>query len=552
MATSARARGYVGRRIARGVRRVYSLRQRRVPPVTTARDRALREDPTRMSTTHARVHGDATTPAGLTPGAVPPPPAPRVRAPGRERWSWALYDFANTIWSMNVATLYFSVWLISDLGASNTSYAIANGASSLLVALSIPVLGAISDARGRRKPWIVGFTLAACAATALMGLVGQTMLPLYGDAVIGGVARPEAYHAGGAALAWLVVAFIVANYAYQAAQPFYNAMLPELVPAEEMGTLSGIGTAVGYCGTIVGLLLVAPFFNGGVPVPGVGPLPEGFVHALRTAVPLTAHGGRVSTFAPTALAFLLFSLPLFVFCRDRYPKHAPIAWRAAFADVKRTLVDTKRYPGARRFVIASLMYQDAIGTIVSFMAVYAVKAMHFERGAETKLFVVLTVPAIAGSYVCGKLVDRIGPKRTLMAVIVAWVALLVGMIVVPGAGAFWAVGAGIGFIFGGVPTAERPMMLSLVPEREAGRFFGLLMLSARAAAIVGPFVWGLTVDGLEPAFGSGVADRPAVATVAGARARALPRQAGGPERAVGSAGDVATDADSVGAAPSAR
>ena len=81
--------------------------------------------------------------------------------------AWALYDFANTIWSMNVATLYFSVWLISDLGASNTAYAVANGVSSALVALSIPLLGAISDARGRRKPWIVGFTLVACAATAV-------------------------------------------------------------------------------------------------------------------------------------------------------------------------------------------------------------------------------------------------------------------------------------------------------------------------------------------------------------------------------------------------
>jgi len=489
-----------------------------------------------MATTHAHTHGDATT--SLTPDVDRPHGARRARAPGRERWSWALYDFANTIWSMNVATLYFSVWLISDLGASNSAYAVANGVSSLLVALSIPVLGAISDARGRRKPWIVGFTIAACAATVAMGLVGQSMLPLYGDALIGGSGRPEAYHAAGAALGWLVLAFVVANYAYQAAQPFYNAMLPELVPAEEMGTLSGIGTAVGYCGTIVGLLLVAPFFNGGVPVPGVGPLPEGLVSALRSAVPLTAHGGRVSTFAPTALAFLLFSLPLFVFCRDRYPKQAPIAWRAAFADVKRTLVDTKRYPGARRFVIASLLYQDAIGTIISFMAVYAVKAMHFAQGAETKLFVVLTVPAIAGSYVCGKLVDRLGPKRTLMAVIVAWVALLAGMIAAPSRAAFWAVGAGIGFIFGGVPTAERPMMLTLVPEREAGRFFGLLMLSSRAAAIVGPFIWAWTVDGLEPSFGSGVAYRAAVAAVAVAMGIALLVLAGVPERPVGAAGGV--------------
>jgi UMF1 family MFS transporter len=445
-----------------------------------------------------------------------------ARAPARQRWSWAFYDFANTIWSMNVATLYFSVWLIADLGASNTAYAVGNGVSSLLVALSIPLLGAISDARGRRMPWIIGFTLLACAATLAMAAVGQYALPLYGDAVVNGLGpRPEGFRLAGPALAALVVAFIVANYAYQAAQPFYNALLPELVPEQEMGTLSGIGTAVGYCGTIVGLLLVAPFFNGALPVPGTGPLPGGFVDALRAAVPFTAHGGRVSTLAPTAFLFLLCSLPLFLFVRDRRPRSAPVAWRQAFADVRRTLVDTRRYPGARRFVIASLLYQDAIGTIISFMAVYAVKAMGFGQGTETRLFLVLTVPAVLGSYVCGKLVDRLGPKRTLMGVIAGWVLLLVAMIFAPSQTAFWVVGAGIGFIFGGVPTAERPMMLSLVPEEEAGRFFGLLMLSARAAAVVGPFVWGFTGDGLEPALGTGAAYRAAVGAVAVAMAAAL-------------------------------
>jgi MFS transporter, UMF1 family len=480
-----------------------------------------------MATPPAAPHVDPRPAPAGAPAAGPPSVA--RRAPARERWSWALYDFANTIWSMNVATLYFSVWLISDLGASEDAYAIGNAVSSLLVALSIPVLGAISDARGRRMPWIVGFTLLACLATVGMAIVGQSMLPLYGDAVIGGAARPDGYHAGGAALAALVVAFVVANYAYQAAQPFYNAMLPELVPPEELGTLSGIGTAVGYCGTIVGLLLVAPFFNGALPIPGTGPLPEGVVGALRALVPFTSHGGRVSTLAPTALAFLLFSLPLFLFCRDRFPRREPVEWRRAFADVKRTLVDTKRYPGARRFVIASLMYQDAIGTIIAFMAVYAVKAMHFEAGAEVKLFLVLTLPAVVGSYVSGRLVDRFGPKRTLVAVIASWILLLIGMIVAPSRTAFWIVGAGIGFIFGGVPAAERPMMLSLIPEREAGRFFGLLMLSARAAAVIGPIVWARTVRWTEPAFGSGAAYRAAVATVALAMVLAILILAGVPD-----------------------
>src|SRR5919202_791157 len=96
---------------------------------------------------------------------------PVVRAPRRERLSWAIYDFANTIWSMNVTSLYFATWLVVDLGASNTSYSWATAVSSLLMAVSVPILGAISDARRRRKPWVVGFTVTSCLATAAIGVI---------------------------------------------------------------------------------------------------------------------------------------------------------------------------------------------------------------------------------------------------------------------------------------------------------------------------------------------------------------------------------------------
>ena len=437
-----------------------------------------------------------------------------VRAPWRERASWALYDFANTIFSMNVATLYFSVWLISDLGASNTVYAIGNGVSSLLVVLSVPLLGALSDARGRRKPWVVGFTLVSCVACAAIGVIGQRSLPVVGEAVAGGTTLPASWQPTLGAFAWVLVAFIIANYAYQAAQPFYNAMLPDLVPPEEQGRLSGIGTAVGYVGTIVGLLLVVPFFNGAIPL--LGDLPASLLDVLHRVIPFTAHGGRVSTFVPTALLFALFSLPLFIFCHDRTPRrdHVPLDWKRAFRDVAHTVRDARDHRGALPFILASFLYQDAVGTIVSFMAIYAVKAMGFARGAETTLFIVLTVPAIVGSYVAGRLVDRIGARRTLVLTIVGWILLLVAMIAVPSQRAFWLVGLMIGLIFGGVPTAERPLLLSLVPEAEAGRFFSLLLLSSRAAAILGPLVWSITVDVLEPMSGTGVAYRAAVLTVA--------------------------------------
>jgi UMF1 family MFS transporter len=216
------------------------------------------------------------------------------------------------------------------------------------------------------------------------------------------------------------------------------------------------------------------------------------------------------------MLFLLFSLPLFFFCHDRFPQkeRKTIAWKRAFHDVAETLRDARKYPGVIPFILASFLYQDAIGTIVSFMAIYAVKAVGFADGTETTLFLVLTIPAIFGSYAAGQLVDRIGAKRTLIFTIVAWIVLLIAMIVAPSQAAFWGVGLCIGLIFGAVPTAERPLLLSLIPKEEAGRFFSLMLLSSRAAAVAGPFVWSLTVDILEPRQGTGLAYRAAVITVA--------------------------------------
>jgi UMF1 family MFS transporter len=432
-------------------------------------------------------------------------------APLRERVSWALYDFANTVFSMNIATLYFAAWLVADLGRSNTLFAIANGIASALVVVSIPVFGALSDTTQRRKPWVVGFTLLACAATVLMAAIGERGLPLVGEFVIAPAASGTAMPS--LALFGMLAAFVVANYAYQGAQPFYNAMMGELTPAAKRGRLSGMGAAFGYAGSITGVLLTFPFFSGSVPI--IGPVSPSILAFLRSAIPFTAPGGRVSTFVPTALLFLLFSLPLILFCRDhnalRGKVHLP--WKQSFQKLRETLREAKQYPGVARFILTSFLYQDAMGTIIANMALYAIFAMGFTKGAEVTLFVVLTVPAVLGSYLIGKLTDRIGPKRTLMWVIAGWVLLLTALILAPSRAAFWIFGGLIGLIYGGVSTAERPLLLSLVPEAEAGRFFSLMVLSARAAAIVGPFIWAITVDNLVGPVGAGIAYRAGVVTV---------------------------------------
>ncbi|MFL5609337.1 MAG: MFS transporter [Gemmatimonadaceae bacterium] len=441
-------------------------------------------------------------------------------APLRERLSWALYDFANTVFSMNIATLYFAAWLVADLGHSNTLYATVNGIASALVVLSIPVFGAISDATQRRKPWVVGFTLIACFSTVVMAALAQFGLPMVGEGVTSAAAASQ-FLSPGIALFGVLAAFTIANYTYQGAQPFYNAMMPELVPVDHRGRISGMGTAFGYIGSITGVILTFPFFTGQMPI--IGKVPDRIVEFLRNAIPFTSHGGRVSTFVPTAVLFLLFSLPLFIFCRDHNVLRGRkrVAWREAFRDVRHTLDEAKKYPGTLRFIVTSFLYQDAMGTIIANMALYAIFAMGFVKGSEATLFVILTVPAVIGSYAIGKLVDRFGPKRTLSWVLAAWIVLLLSMIVAPSRSVFWIVGACIGLIYGGVATAERPLLLSLVPDVEAGRFFSLMVLSSRAAAVVGPFIWALAVDGLTSSMGVGFAYRAGVFTVAIGMALAL-------------------------------
>ncbi len=402
-----------------------------------------------------------------------------ARAPAAERVSWALYDFANTIFSMNIATLYFPVWIVAERGASATAWSLATSTSAAVVLFAAPYFGARSDVSRRRKPWVVGFTLACVAATALLG-------PLSGSAL------PPA-----TALLVLLATFVVADVAYQLALPFYNAMLPELVPPAEHGRLSGLGTALGYVGSIAGVLLVAPFVSGTWTLPGVS--------------------GRPAAFLPTAVLFLLFSLPLFFFLRDHVPRprseRRPVPFREIAGKIAEAFRETRKYPGLRRFLFASYLYQDALGTAIAFMAIYAVKVLGLAKGQEIRLFVALTLPAIAGSYLAGFASDRIGPRRTLTFVLWGWIAGLAAIALAPSLSAFWIGGALLGFVFGGIGSVERPLLLTLVPDSEAGRFFGLLVLSARAAAIAGPLIWALVADHLFVGFGEGVGYRVAVASL---------------------------------------
>lgn len=377
----------------------------------------------------------------------------------RQVWGWVIYDFANTIFSMNVVSLYFSLWITVDNGREEILVSLANSTSMLLVALSMPILGVISDRYKRRLPFLFGLTLSCVAFTSLISIVGWT------------IPSP------GLRVALTLGLFVLANYSYQGGLVFYNALLPQVSPPKLMGRVSGYGTAMGYLGAIVGLALVMPFNRGSL---------------LGWEIPLIGGGGRVATFLPTGIFFLLFSIPTFLLVREGEEKGAlsGINLREIWGKVWEGISNTKRYPGVLRFLISKYLYEDAIATVIIFMGVYGNRVMGFSDSVLVSFLMVSTSTAIIGSIAFGHLTDKIGPKRTLCLVLTGWIICLSALALSSTPLLFWIIGSLIGIFLGGTWASSRPLLVELVPQDMLGEFFGLYSLSGKLAAIAGPLIWG--------------------------------------------------------------
>jgi UMF1 family MFS transporter len=387
--------------------------------------------------------------AGLTPGG-------RARVP----LAWAFYDFANTIFSFAVVSGAIGLWLTNAarFGERDGNFllSIAIVASVGLNALVSPVLGAVSDrAGGRRMPYLLLFTLVCIIPTAFIGLA----TPIVGLGL-----------------------FLVANFAYQAALIYYDATLRMVSYPATRGKLSGIGVAIGYCGTIfVGLLI---FFLD-IPV-----------------------GDR---FLVAALLYALFAVPIFLFVRDPAGTVRPTFGDVArsWAQLKLTVQHAKEVPGLWRFLIGRFFYSDAVNTIIVVMSVVAVHAVGLSESTANIVLLGLTVVAVVASFGWGILVDRMGPKRTLMIVLGSWaVGLVVGglSLSIPGGfglGLFLIGGAILGSGLGGVQVADRVFMMRLSPPERLGEFFGLYGLVGKGSQVIGQLLYGLIILLFLDTFGNG-------------------------------------------------
>ncbi|KAF0242388.1 MAG: MFS transporter UMF1 [Planctomycetota bacterium] len=448
--------------------------------------------------------------------------------------SWVLYDFANTIFSMNVVTLTFSLWVTLNNGKSDLWVGAANVASAVLVVLAMPLLGVWSDAYQRKQAYLRIATFACCALTALMG-VAALCVPGTGGRVLAGTAF-----------------FVLAFFAYHAGMVFYNALLTSVSSEATRGRVSGFGVAAGYAGAIVGVLLVLPFEKGRLfsfPVPGLfgawepvavtpgvdgslrdGPVdrdvnfdyevkgfePAGglkvrdvfdraaqmrFYEVSWKGVPAGSEvrrrrsgWGRAGTFIPTGILCLLFALPCLLWVKEKPgPPGKAVGTRQAYAQVWKSLRATREHPGVLRFLVGKYFYEDAISTVTIFMALYGAKVLKFPDESVRYFLVAAIAFALAGSLACGFLTDRWGPKKTLLAVLAGWIVFLSLAAVNTDARYFYVLGPGLGALLGALWTSSRPLLVTLVPPERQGEFFALSELTGKTSAVVGPILWGAII-----------------------------------------------------------
>jgi len=377
-------------------------------------------------------------------------------APRRGLFGWCLYDWANSAFPTVIITFVFSAYFTKAIAADEISgtaqWGIAISLSGLFVALLSPFLGAIADHGGRRKPWMFVLTLLCVVASALLWL-----------------ARPETN--------FIILALslaALANFAFEMAMVFYNAMLPDLVPRQRIGRLSGWGWGLGYAGGLVclGLILVL-LVQAETPIFGLDK--ESFEH-IRATGPMVA------------IWMAVFAAPFFLWTPDR-PDQG-ISFAAALKRGIATLIDTFRrvreYKQIVRFLIARMMYTEGLNTLFTFGGIYAAGTFGMEFDELILFGIALNVTAGLGAAAFAWVDDRIGPKRTILIAVTGLTVLGAVLLFVEGKALFWTFALPLGIFVGPAQAASRTMMARLAPPRMMTEMFGLYALSGKATAFLGP------------------------------------------------------------------
>ncbi len=371
-------------------------------------------------------------------------------------FSWLLFDFANTSFSVIMVTfvfpLYFKNVICNGEPSGDALWGFSISLSMLLVALISPVLGAAADYSGKRKRFLFVFTLISVLATAMLSFSGPGM-----------------------AVAAIAL-FILANIGFEGGLVFYDAYLKELATDKSVGRVSGYGFAMGYLGALAILLLTKPLLS------------KGIVLSNAPNVQLS--------FLAASVFFALFSVPIFLALRDQKKKQGPAISFASLGssikEVKHTVRHIMNYPDLVRFLLAYFFYNDAILTVIAFSSIYAQNTLGFTTGELIVFFMLVQTTAIAGSIIFGFVTDKIGPKKTIVITLLIWFVVVIAAIFADRKELFFYTGMLAGLSMGSSQAASRSMMARLTPREHVTVFFGFYDGTfGKASAIVGPLVFGI-------------------------------------------------------------
>lgn len=398
--------------------------------------------------------------------AVDPQVSGRGATP-RALISWCLYDWANSAFPTVITTFvfaaYFTKAVAADPVAGTSQWGVAMSLSGLAIAVAGPVLGAIADHGGRRKPWIAVFTMLCVTLTALLWFV-----------------RPDPAFA-----LYALVLVAAANFSFEMGGVFYNAMLPGLAPHGRLGRLSGWAWGVGYAGGLTCLVVAL----------------SGFVQADNPWLGLDrAAAEHVRATAPlVALWFALFSLPLFAWTADVPATGVGLAEaaRRGIATLAGTLRRIGDHRMTARFLLAHMIYADGLNTLFAFGGIYAAGTFGMEFSEIIVFGIGLNVTAGLGAALFAWMDDAVGPKRTVLVAVAGLAGFGTVLVLIDSVTLFWIFGLGLGVFVGPAQAASRSFMARLAPPHLRAEMFGLYALSGKATAFVGPalLAWATAAAG---------------------------------------------------------
>lgn len=431
--------------------------------------------------------------------AAAAPPGEGFRGGNASRaaqYAWGMFDWANqpffTVITTFIFAPYFTNVMAPDPTAGQAAWGYVQALAGLAVALASPLLGAMADRSGPRKPYMLVFqalTAAGCLALwwALPGQVSAF---------------------------WLAaVALTVATIGAELSIVFNNALLPTLVPPERMGRLSGLGWGLGYVGGLIALfavLIVSRPELAGIQVP------EG--QALF-GLSLAAHEVERLTGPASAIWLVIFVLPMFLLTPD-VPRTGRGGWDAAAGAVRQlreTLVRVRGYRNEMLYLLAYFIYTNGINAVIAFGGVYFAASFGWGTTQLGIFGIIVTIFAAIGCFIGGWLDDRIGSRPTVMIAVFGMALATVGVLsltadtvlfviatapVAPGGALFGSLQEQVGLLFavliglclGPSQAASRSLIGRLAPSQMFGEFYGLFALSGRASAILAPLLIGIVTQ----------------------------------------------------------